>query len=60
MDSRYGTEPRQVVEYAVNHFRDRSKAFDQIFAVFDRDEHRTYHDALERARIRGRSQSVGG
>lgn len=46
MDSRYGTEPRQVVEYAVNQFRDRSKAFDQIFAVFDRDEHRTYHDAL--------------
>lgn len=45
------TEPRQIVDAAwdvfVNgkgHFR--PKAADVVVAVFDRDEHRTYHDAL--------------
>jgi hypothetical protein len=54
-DSGYGTEPRQIVEYAEDLFRDRGKEFDQVFAVFDRDEHHTYHEALDvcpRARMR--------
>lgn len=49
----FGTEPLQVVEFAEYLFRqgDRAKgiearAFDRVFAVFDRDEHRSYHQAL--------------
>lgn len=45
--SDYGTEPRQVVDYAASLFHRREEGFDQVFAVFDRDEHRTYHDALQ-------------
>jgi hypothetical protein len=54
-DSRYGTQPRQVVDYAADQFGERGKEFDAVFAVFDRDDHRTYHDALEacpRAKLR--------
>lgn len=43
-----GTEPRQVVDYAEKVFRD-DPSFDICYAVFDRDEHNTYHDALTRA-----------
>ncbi|MGO9740895.1 MAG: RloB family protein [Roseiarcus sp.] len=42
----YGTEPRQVVDYAVDLFLQRRKEFDLIFAVFDRDQHGAYHEAL--------------
>jgi len=52
----FGTEPIQVVEFAEHLFRngDRAKgieagAFDRVFAVFDRDEHRSYHQALDKA-----------
>lgn len=48
-----GTEPIQVVQYARALFEngDRNKqvqprAFEQVYAVFDRDEHRSYFDAL--------------
>jgi hypothetical protein len=54
-DSSYGTEPGQIVECAADLFRARGKEFDQVFAVFDRDEHRTYHEALDacpRAKLR--------
>ena len=51
-----GTEPIQVVQYARDlfthgdpHKRIRAKAFEQVFAVFDRDDHRTYFDALQLA-----------
>ena len=51
-----GTQPIQVVEYTEHLFRkgdcQRSileGAFDQIFAVFDRDDHLTYHSALAKA-----------
>jgi RloB-like protein len=51
-----GTEPLQVVQYAKALFEsgDRNKqiqprAFEQVYAVFDRDEHRTYFDALQLA-----------
>jgi RloB-like protein len=49
LHSGYGTEPRQVVDFAVDKFRE-SKSFEWVFAVFDRDDHRTYMDALAQAR----------
>lgn len=52
-----GTEPIQVVEYARELFESgdphkaiRPRVFEQVYAVFDRDDHRTFHDALARAR----------
>jgi len=54
--SELGTEPIQVVQYAKELFEngDRHKqvqprAFEQVYAVFDRDEHRSYFDALKLA-----------
>jgi len=51
-----GTAPLQVVEYARQlfeegdrHRRIGPRAFDQVYAVFDRDSHVSYHDALTRA-----------
>ncbi|WP_445936931.1 RloB family protein [Pseudomonas sp.] len=51
-----GTEPIQVVQYAKNLFENgdlnkgvEPRAFDRIYAVFDRDDHRTYFDALRLA-----------
>jgi RloB-like protein len=48
MHSTNGTEPRQVVDCAEQTFRD-SRNFDLVIAVFDRDDHLTYNDALLRA-----------
>ena len=52
-----GTEPLQVVDYAERLFLDgdRAKAidrrgFDRVIAVFDRDDHATYHPALAKVR----------
>ncbi len=54
--SALGTQPLQVVEYAELLFRegDLDKGilpgtFDHVCAVFDRDDHGTYHQALARA-----------
>lgn len=54
--SALGTQPLQVVEYAELLFRegdlDKSilpKTFDHVCAVFDRDDHGTYHNALAKA-----------
>ncbi len=54
--SAFGTEPIQVVEYAEHLFRHGDRAngieaqqFDRVIAVFDRDDHRTYHAALAKA-----------
>ena len=47
--SALGTQPRQVVDSAVEKFKE-SKAFERVYAVFDRDDHLTYADALARAR----------
>lgn len=51
-----GTEPIQVVQYARDLFENgdlhkgvEPRAFDQVFAVFDRDDHHTYYDALRSA-----------
>lgn len=52
----FGTQPLQVVEYAEHLFRvgDAEKqiqprAFEQVYSVFDRDNHDTYHNALGKA-----------
>lgn len=52
--SALGTEPSQVVQYAKELFENgdpnksiKERAFDKVFAVFDRDEHRTYFNALD-------------
>ena len=55
LESRYGTEPRQIVDFAKDRFRERKKEFDRVFVVFDRDEHLTYHDSLaacQRAKLK--------
>jgi len=50
-----GTAPLQVVEYARNLFENGNKAsiaprsFDRVYAVFDRDSHLSYFEALELA-----------
>ena len=50
----WGTEPIQVVQYARQLFEQGDKqkgieprAFEQVYAVFDRDDHRTYFDAVK-------------
>jgi hypothetical protein len=52
----YGTSPLQVVEYARAlfqngdpHKRIWAKTFEQVYAVFDRDDHETYFEALDLA-----------
>jgi len=57
--SQFGTTPLQVVEYAEHQFvngdeaRDiQPRAFEQIYVVFDRDDHDTYHNALAKAAAR--------
>lgn len=54
--SELGTAPVQVVQYAQELFEngDRHKniqrrAFEKVYAVFDRDDHDSYHDALKLA-----------
>jgi hypothetical protein len=47
LHSDLGTEPRQIVDYGESVFFE-DPSFDIIYAVFDRDEHKTYHDALKR------------
>ncbi len=54
---RYGTAPIQVVSYARQLFEEgalhqgiRPKSFDQVYAVFDRDDHYSYFDALNLAK----------
>ena len=54
--SALGTEPIQVVDYAKDLFvnGDRRKhiqprSFERVYAVFDRDDHLTYHGALTKA-----------
>lgn len=53
--SAYGTEPIQIVQYAESLFLNgddskniQPKAFEEVYVVFDRDDHHTYHNALSR------------
>jgi len=54
--SAYGTDPLSVVNYAEHLFIEGEeslsippRAFEKVYAVFDRDDHHTYHDALGKA-----------
>ena len=54
--SAIGTSPIQVVKYARDLFMNgdthkhiQKRAFEQVYAVFDRDDHQTFHDALQMA-----------
>lgn len=56
LHSQFGTEPQQVLDYALAVFKegDRERGihageFDRIVVVFDRDEHLSYHAALDKA-----------
>ena len=51
--SAFGTEPIQIVEYAESLFLNgddskdiQPRAFEEVYVVFDRDDHLTYHNAL--------------
>lgn len=46
-----GTEPKQVVESAEAEFK-RTKAYEKVYVVFDRDQHLTYIAALDMAEAR--------
>jgi hypothetical protein len=53
----FGTEPQRLVGYAEHLVRKGDRAlgvepgaFDHVYVVFDRDEHQTYHQALEMTR----------
>ena len=43
-----GTAPMQVVNTALAAFQE-SREYELVYAVFDRDDHATYHDAIARA-----------
>lgn len=45
LHSALGTEPRQVVDSAEREFL-KSRAYEHVYAVFDRDDHLTWADAL--------------
>lgn len=45
--SDYGTTPLQIVQFAIKELK-RLKSFDHVYVVFDRDDHLTYHDALNK------------
>jgi hypothetical protein len=42
------TEPRQIVDYAETEFL-KTRDYEHVFAVFDRDQHLTWTSALDRA-----------
>lgn len=48
LHSELGTDPIQVVESAKQHFLN-NRAFEAVYAVFDRDDHRGYANAIEMA-----------
>lgn len=48
--SQLGTQPLQVVNSAVELFQEKKQAFEKVFAVFDRDDHNTYTNAIARAK----------
>ena len=68
LPSAYGTQPIQVVEYAVHLFENGSvekgihpSVFDSVYIVFDRDEHQTYRAALEKIKaLNGIYQNLEG
>lgn len=48
LPSGFGAQPSRVVEFAVSKFEE-TKGFEKVFAVFDRDDHPCYANAVKRA-----------
>ena len=46
--SELGTQPLRVVESAIREFS-KKKAYDRVYAVFDRDDHENYANAIHKA-----------
>jgi len=44
--SNHHTEPKQVVTHAQKLFKDKPE-YDRVYAVFDRDDHKSFHEALQ-------------
>lgn len=58
--SRRGQEPQQIVESADEEFA-RTKAYERVYVVFDRDDHATYANAIAMAAARdGRDKNDEG
>lgn len=51
ISSSLGTDPQRVVEGAEKEFK-KSKAFEKVYSVFDRDEHLSYANAIAMAEAR--------
>jgi hypothetical protein len=43
------SSPRDVVDFAIEKYK-ASKDYDRVYCVFDRDQHQTYNEALDRIR----------
>lgn len=52
--SALGTEPQQIVEFAEAEFR-KTRAYERVYVVFDRDQHRTYANAIDMAAARDKT-----
>ncbi len=66
LPSQSGTQPLQVVEFAKELVERGNpnkgiepRTFDQVYAVFDRDDHRSYFDALKHAESLDRKLRIG-
>lgn len=46
--SQLGTQPLQVVNSAVALFHEKKRAFEKVFAIFNRDDHSTYKNATNK------------
>ncbi len=49
--SELGTDPLKIVESAIAEF-ERTRAFDKVFVVFDRDDHLCYANAIAKAQAK--------
>ncbi len=60
LHSKKGQEPQRIVESADEEFA-RTKAYEKVYVVFDRDEHLTYANAISMAAARdGRDENDEG
>jgi RloB-like protein len=50
--SHLGTDPENIIRAAEDRFKSEGKAFDRVYAVFDRDEHMGYANALAMAQAK--------
>jgi hypothetical protein len=65
LPSELGTAPLQVVQFAYDlflngdaHRRIKKRSFERVYAVFDRDDHKSYHEALVLADRFGKEELV--